>query len=487
MASIVANLTVATVGRIINTALGLASTAILARLLGSANYGVYSVLLSYGVMFQIAADYGLYLLLTQKIGQDSSAKQHAIPPIFTLRVLLLIVSFVVGVTLALFLPAINTNLPALLLILAGLTFQSISQLCMGIYQANRSVAAATAGDTVGRLAQIAGLGWLLLQSHTLTSAGSPVMTAALLFGVGTLVALAIHLKYLPDRRHFKMVFSTAALKSMVRESWPLAAILVLNTIYFRIDMLMLPIWREAAEIGLYALAYRLIENTLFFPAMVGGLLLPHLSHAFHQRQGAHAQQLVAQALRVVTTVAAITAVVFIAAPREILTFIAGHQFAPAAPLLQILTLALVVMFFGNIFGFTLVAQKQSKFLLKLYLVLVVVNILANRVAIPALGATGAALSTLLTEIIACGVAAYKITSTLSIALPASFRWSLVAYIAVSALLIYLLPSSLTGIYRLVSIGCIALALAYIIRLLRLKDIPLLAHAHPLPIPSEPYA
>lgn len=473
MPSIVANLTVATAGRIINTALGLVSTAILARLLGSANYGVYSVLLSYGVMFQIAADYGLYLLLTQKIGQDSSAKQRAISPIFTLRILLLVVSFVVGVTLALFLPAINANLPALLLILAGLAFQSVSQLCLGLYQANRSVTAATVGDTVGRLAQIAGLSWLLLQPPAPAIPSSPITATALLFGISTLVALAIHLTYLPDRRHFKIVFSAAALSRMVRESWPLAAILVLNTIYFRIDMLMLPIWREAPEIGLYALAYRLVENTLFFPAMVGGLLLPHLSQAFHQRQHAHAQQLVTQALRVVATVAAITAVIFIAAPREILTLIAGHQFAAAAPLLQILTLALVVMFFGNILGFTLVAQKQSKFLLKLYLVLVVVNILGNIVAIPALGAAGAALITLVTEIIACSAAAYKVAGTLSIALPLSFRWSLVAYGAVFSALIYFLPGAVSDIYKIVVIGALAFLVAYLLRLVRLRDIPLL--------------
>lgn len=472
MASIIANLTVATVGRIINTTLGLIITAILARLLGSGGFGIYSILLAYGLMFQIAADFGLYLLLTQKIGQANHRKAHLIPPIFTLRIVLLALAFVIGLVFAAVVPAATANLPALSLILAGLAFQSVSQLCMGLYQAGRSVTAATVGDTVGRVAQIAGLSVLLFEPLGFPIRGSALTVAAFIFASGTLVALIIHLIYLPDRQHFKLVFSAAALRRMVRESWPLAAMLILNTIYFRIDMLMLPIWRESTEIGWYALAYRLIENTLFFPAMVGGLLLPQLSAAFHQRQLAHVQQVLSQALRVVATVGTVVAVVFMAAPREILTLIAGREFIPAAPLLQILTVALVVMFFGNIFGFTLVAQKHHTFLLKLYLVLVGVNILGNVIAIPAFGARGAAITTVLTEIIACGAAAVKVTSTVSPPISRRFLQSLLLFAAGTGLLVYLLPSGLGGLWRLVTIGILALTLAYAMRLLRLRDIPL---------------
>ncbi len=486
MPSIFSNLTVATGGRILNTGLGLAITALLARLLGSANYGTYSVLLSYGVMFQIVADFGLYLLLAQRIGQDSSAKSAVIPPILTVRLVFLSTAFAVGAIAAMFVPSTQANLPALLLILLGLACQSISQLCMGIYQANRSVTAATVGDTVGRMAQIAGLVWMM-QALSYPILGLPVVAAALVFGIGTVVALGIHLFYLPDRQHLALTLSMPALRRVVKESWPLGAMLILNTIYFRIDMLMLPVWRGAAEIGWYALAYRLVENSLFFPAMMGGLLLPHLSAAFYQKQGAHAQQLISEALRVAATAAAVIAVIFIATPKEILVFIGGQEFIGAAPLLRILTLALVVMFFGNIFGFTLVAQKQHTFLMKLYIVLVGVNIVVNIIAIPALGAMGAALATLLTEIIACGTAAYKISSSLPLALPVKFRWSLLGYVAACAALSFLLPKEISGVYRVASVGVIALSLAYLARLLRRGDIPLLLQAHPTPITVKPYA
>ena len=85
------------------------------------------------------------------------------------------------------------------------------------------------------------------------------------------------------------------------------------------------------------------------------------------------------------------------AARPLITFISGAQYAPAAPLLQILCLALAIMFVGNLFGFTLVALRQQRALLKLYSSLMIGNILLNLLFIPHFGAYAAAWTTVATE------------------------------------------------------------------------------------------
>ena len=62
----------------------------------------------------------------------------------------------------------------------------------------------------------------------------------------------------------------------------IAAILVM--IYFKLDTVMLSFMKDQIDVGIYGLAYKILENLIFFPAMFVGLIMPLLSkHAFSNR------------------------------------------------------------------------------------------------------------------------------------------------------------------------------------------------------------
>lgn len=416
MASILSNAGIAALGRIITAAIGLAVTLLLTRALGPASYGAYIVVLSYATLFQIAADSGLYLTLTRELGSSPETYKQHLAPLLTLRIVLLLVACLVAIGIAFLIPALKVPTIPLLLILAALAAQSISQLCLGIYQVNNTLWPATVGDIAGRAVQVVGVGilyWWLSRSQLQNSG---VILAAFTFTIGASVALIWHIFFLPLRKLFRFAPSWSKWKSILKVSWPLGLLLVLNTIYFRIDMVMLPIWRGADEVGLYALAYRLIENLLFFPAMFGGLLLPQISRYIKEQASSKIQQLLQEGLRVTAVAVTLIVVLLITKSREITILAGGSEFAPAASLVQILTLALACMFFGNLFGFTLVAQGKSKFLVMLYAGLVVFNILANSLTIPVYGAIAAAWVTVATELIATTTAAVIVLRSLSVSL-----------------------------------------------------------------------
>lgn len=400
--SIFSNTVIATVGRAANLVLGVIATGILARLLGVSLYGVYGLLLAYGSLLQIAADFGLYLHLTRSLGQvpgEKNDQAYIVSQTAGLRLALLAASFGAGLLAASCLPSLRGALLPLGVVALGLSFQSISQLLMGIFQAQGVIWRATVGDTIGRLVQVVGL---LLCASFFTD--NFLLVATTLFLVSTSVTWSIHWYLRPRAFSLRPRFSKVLWKDILVQAWPLALLLFLNIIYFRIDMVILSLFRSAQEVGWYALAYRIIESGLFFPAMFGGLLLPRLTRLAGQDKAEAVQQLLQESLRFMLLVAGYVLVVGWQEARPILTIIAGQEFQPSVPLFQILLLAFICMLFGNIFGFSLVALRRQKVLVILYACLVAFNVLGNSATIPIWGAAAAAWMTVATELIASTVA-----------------------------------------------------------------------------------
>jgi len=396
--SIITNTVIASSGRVINVALGIVALGFISRFLGTDQFGSFTVLLAYGAILQITADLGLYLTLTRAIAQHPAKENHYLTHIISLRLALLITIFGLGAAATFVVPSLRGLLLVYSVVAIGYIAQSFSQLMMGIYQKYRVVWRATAGDIAGRIAQVAGLIIIGASRATLTS-------MAVLFTVSAGLAALVHRQLLPTPVLIKLAFSWPTWRRLIIGSLPLGALLILNAVYFRIDTVLLSLYRPSGQVGLYGIAYRLIESALFFPAMFGGLLLPRLSSSWQNQQRLQLKQYYEQGLLIIVWAAVFTVISLTFLSQPIILLIAGSEFEAAASLLRILALALAAMFIGNLSGFTLVACQRQKALLKLAVVLAVVNIGLNLLFIPRWGALAAAWTTVITE----GVAALSAT------------------------------------------------------------------------------
>lgn len=440
--SVLINTTIASLGRVVNVILGIAVTATLTRWLGADIYGSYTLLLSYGALLLVAADFGLYLTLTREIAEKPKQTQAIFSRIASLRLILLSLAILAGGWLTLT-TASPVFFMAYLIMAAGFVCQSISQLFMGIYQAHQVIWRATLGDVVGRLLQLGGLLALWFFGSALPGLrnASPLLTAAVWFTLGCAAAYLLHRILLPLPLRFALTHKWAALKPTLLASWPLAVMLVLNVVYFRLDIIVLAATRSAAEVGWYGLAYKVIESALFFPAMFGGLLLPLLSASAAGRNMAALRPRLNAALSLLVVVSLLALVLLWALATPIVIFLSGGEFAAAGPLLQILSLALFVMFFGNLFGFTLVALHRQRALLALYAALAGLNLLSNLLFIPRFGAVAAAWTTVVTEAAAATCAGFLVWRKVGFSLSSVFvgKAAVAALAAVVAL--RLLPNT----------------------------------------------
>lgn len=477
MASILSNTFIASAGRVLNILLGIVVTALITRHLGTSQYGMYVLVLSYGTMFQIVADFGLYLSLTRIIAQHPTHQQRTVAVATSLRLVLLITAFLLAILLALFIPAYQSLVPALAIVAVGLTMQSLSQLLMGVFQARGVIWRAAAGDLAGRIVQLAGvlLFPFLITSYQLPITSYPLLYMTVMFTIGAGAAYLIHSVLVPAVKPWHLKWSWPEWKWHIRSSWPLAVMLVLNVIYFRVDVVMLSWFRSTTEVGLYGLAYRIIEAGLFFPAMFGGLLLPKLSHTYLSKNRHRVSNYLSQSIHMMLVFGSMALLLLVGFAQPIVVFLSGEAYQLSAPLLRILALALFIMFFGNVFGFALVAFEKQKQLMLLYAALVGVNVIANIVFIPLYGATAAAWTTVATEAASAIIAGWLVYSIV----PYYAWWAAVGKVALMVvacgLLISILPQQWHVLMQIVVTVCFFTAVGVLLKVVRLSQVKLLIH------------
>lgn len=474
--SIAVNTAVASIGRIVTVFFGIVATSLITRYVGADVYGQYALLLSVGAMLQIAADFGLYVTLTRQLGLAGDNPQTIFARATGLRAGLLVVWFVVGAVWIWV--AYPQHVVVYLILALGLSAQSLSQLLMGVYQAFSEVWLATIGDVVGRMAQLVCIGGIMWYVGSSILPSSKLLGVSLAFTLGAIVAYGFHVALVPHIKPFRWLCSRKHMRELARVSWPVGALLIVNAIYFRIDIVMLSWWHTSQEVGWYGLAYRIIESLLFFPAMFGGILLPHLTQAVaHARNTA--RLLIEQGFHVLISASAIVIAVGVVFARDIVVFISGSSFVQAGPLLQVLVVALGIMFIGNLFGFTLVALGRQKTLLAIYIFLAVMNIVLNALFIPRFGAIAAAYTTLATEALATSLAGAFVLRHIPVRIP-GLLIAQVGLIAFASVLLGLqIPSGVHILVRLVVVSGVYAAALWFARIIKPDHINLLMRRKPV--------
>ena len=159
---------------------------------------------------------------------------------------------------------------------------------------------------------------------------------------------------------------------------------------------MLSLMKSSGDVGIYGVAYKILESLIFFPAVFVGLLMPLLSkYAFASI--AEFKKIAQRGLDFLIIFSVPLVAGGLVLSRRIINLIAGPEFAPAAGILNILIFATAIIFFGTLFSSMIIALEKQKALAKIYSIGAIVNFGVNLVLIPRFSYWGAAFSTLLTE------------------------------------------------------------------------------------------
>ncbi len=386
------NLGIAAVSRFIVGAIGLVVIGLLTRSLGPAGYGYYNLIFAYLFIFSTVADLGLYTILVREISKVDSGEERTIASkIFTLRLIAAVLVLIAADLLVFAFPyPLLVKLGVLIASLFSI-FSSLTQVLTGIFQKHLCLYLVSFADIISRASQLALLIILVyLKAGLLLFVGAVVISEivhfflTLLFSRSlTRVGISVDFKYWGE---------------ILKIALPVAASLVFILIYFKLDTILLSLMKPAYDVGVYSIAYKILEAVIFLPAIYVGLVMPLLSkHAFGDR--AEFIKTFRRAFRWLSVFALPAAAYIFVLSDKIIGIIGGSGFVQAGPVLKILSIAVLMIFFGNLGGNTIIALNLQKKGMWIYLAGAVFNITANLILIPRYSYFAAAWITVATEIL----------------------------------------------------------------------------------------
>lgn len=382
--------------------LSLFSIRLITGYLGAEGFGMYATVLAFFSLFSAIVDLGLGPVTAREISREGADEENILGKIITLRLLtsgalVLIAPFLIyffhyslELKIGIFFAALAT------------VFSTFTYVLNGVFQKRLIMDKMAFVELGGKLLQV-GLVWLFI------SGGFDFLFIA----ATVLVALMFNatLAYLLSRRYVHMCLSVDVLfwKKFLKESLPLGATAIITFAYFKFDTILLSIWQSQAEVGIYNVAYKIIENLVFFPAMLVGLILPLLSRYIYTNR-AYFEEIAGKTSKVfLVLITPLVVGTWFLAP-EIVHIISGGDFAESVPVLRVLILALACIFFGNYFNMLLIVSNAQKKLMVALLCIASVNIIVNVIIIPKYSYMGAAYTSLLTELLVAlvsGILVYR--------------------------------------------------------------------------------
>src|ERR671914_448707 len=225
--------------------IGLVSIAVITRYLGPDDYGRYTLALTYMQLFAVLADVGLFTIVVRDISRDPSRTEELVGNTLTLRLLLSAAVIVVAAAISLLLPYDPDVRVAILLAGLPLLFGMLNSTFVTVLQSRLRMGRAVMGDVVaGALA---------------TAVTTMLLTRPL---------ARVRLRAEP-----------AVWRGLLRTALPLGLALAVNELYFRADTLIISLYEPYEQVGLYTLAYRMLELALVFGTVFLTTTFPLLSQA----------------------------------------------------------------------------------------------------------------------------------------------------------------------------------------------------------------
>ncbi|MCB5225993.1 flippase [Alishewanella sp. 16-MA] len=389
--------------KLVKLAAGAILTVFVARMLGAAELGIYSIVMAWSAFLVPLTSMGLNNLVVRQMTKLSSG-QEAMTMLYTAVSIRLTLGLIGGGVLLglfyllnpeLFSGHLNYAIPLLFMLQAFFGFL-LFEFYLNYQGTFRSPAYA---KSVISLLSFAVKLLLLLQGFGIASL---LLMTAIEF---LLVGLTQYLLYLRKHQPFKEEtqrwqryhprhFSFAQAKVLLKRSAWLWLSGIVSVIYLKIDIVMLGSIAGAEQAGIYAAASRLSELWYIFPATLAVRYYPDMLKAFEKGWHGYLLKLRRFALMFFSAALAIALVMTLCAEWLILLLF-GEAFNDAVTVLRIHIWAGCFIFVRYLIGQHLVITEQEPLSLFSHGMGALINVGLNLWWIPQYGIVGAAWATLI--------------------------------------------------------------------------------------------
>jgi O-antigen/teichoic acid export membrane protein len=364
----------------------------IARFLEDVGYGKYSFALAFTALFAVLINLGLNMLTIREVARDKNLAGKYLGNIVVIKVPLSIITFclIVFIINMMHYPADTT----MAVYLAGISviLTSFSQLFRSIFVAFERMEYEAFLNIVKTIITVS-LGLLVLFS------GYGLIELVSVFVVAGLVDFCLSIfitlrKFVKPKIEIDLDFW----KRSILTALPFALLSVVSIIYLRIDTVMLSVMKGDEVVGWYSAAYTILLAMLFIPEIFSYAIFPSMSKFFVSSKDALKTTL-EKSSKYLFIIGLPTMLGLILLADKIVLIIYGIKFTNSIIALQILSLYLPLRFVNYILARTLYSIDKQMSVALTVTITAAANVVLNLFLIPILSFIGAAIATVLTEII----------------------------------------------------------------------------------------
>lgn len=383
------NTFIQSIGKFISAGLSFISVALLTRYLGTTGYGNFTLIFSYLTFFSLISDFGLQLVTVKELAGAKEKIKDLYGTYLSIKVILGIIASALALIFTFFFPY-STELK--LGICIGVIAVFISGL-MGyfnsILQSRVRLDLITFFDVISRLFSVLAIVFFMMLHFNFYYIVSTVL-------IGNLISFTFAGFLLKDTftKHIDFILA----KRLILLSLPVGITSVLSTLYFKVDIIILSIIKSSADVGIYSLAYKILENILVFWGFYMAVTYPLLANYKLHNHQRYLRLLKNSVLLAVVSSLPIVIISFILAPLAIFLF-GGEAFNGSIQVLRILIFSLPFLFLNNTFYSFYVIEEFNIVIIFGMMLSLIANVVLNIIYIPKYGYIGASYITILSELI----------------------------------------------------------------------------------------
>jgi len=365
----------------------------IARYLGPAKFGLLSYAFSFVGLFIYISSLGLDGIVIRELVKEPNRRDVLLGTAFLLKAVGAVMIIVVLIVVLSFTPDDRYTAALIFIIASATIFQSFN--VIDFYFQSKVLGKYAVFANAGSLlaAALVKVALILMQAPLIAFAWV-VLFESLILALGY-----VYFYYVNDLSIKSWRFSRAVATSLLAACWPLMLGGLAISVYMRIDQLMIKAMLGNESVGQYAAAVRLSEAWYLIPMVITASLYPSIINS-KKRGLAFYRQRVQKLFTLMVWLALAIALPTALLADWIVAVLYGSEYFAAGRVLMIHIWSGVFVFLGVASGKILVAEHLE--IIELYRSLfgMFTNVGLNLLLIPKYGIVGAALATLLAQVVA---------------------------------------------------------------------------------------
>jgi O-antigen/teichoic acid export membrane protein len=377
--------------KVFSVALGLANVGLLTRYLGTEKYGWFTLVFTYVSFFTTLADVGYNQTIVREYSQDKNHNSNHYATLFNFKLILIACSIILALVALPFFPYDPALKMAIIIGVAAVSVSNLGSYGTSILQSQLRLDMVSILDLFTKGVTIA---LIILCVKLKLDFYAIVGTIC----VGNIIGLVVEYFLVKDWIVVKFQLDTAVIKRIAKISIPVGITAILSLLYFKIDTMMLSVMRTPTEVGIYSLAYKILDNALMVWALFMASVFPLLSKYYGSQDIGKYRDLVKKTLYILFLSSVGIIVLGNMFSPVIMRVLGGSHFFSSMEPFSVLLWSVPFLFLNNIFYNVILSFGKTKFLILPLVISLAFSVGLNLYAIPLYGYMGASYVTLAVEI-----------------------------------------------------------------------------------------